>query len=117
MKWELWDDVFEFYRAGKPLFKRRRDDEATASADRDHSSKNSTRRHQNIVPSADIEERNYTAVRPMSNKAVVSHHTHFTPSRDRRMAIRSNQKGYGQSFVDISTDESWSDEEIEKLKL
>ena len=106
-----------FCRAEKPPLKRQRDDEASASADRSRSSRNSMRRNQNIAPSAHIEEGKYTAARPMSNKAVVSQHTHVLQSRDRRMVIGPDQKGYGQSFVDISTDEDWSDEELEKLRL
>ena len=106
-----------FRRGEKPSLKRRTDDEATASADRNDSSRKSMRRNQNIVPSAHIVEGKYTAVRPMSNKAVVDHDTHVLQSRDRRVATGSAQKGYGPSFVDISTNEDWSDEEIEKLKL
>ena len=106
-----------FRRAENSPTKRRTDDEATASADRNHSSRNSIRRNQNIAPSVHIEEGNYTAVRPMSNKAVVDHHMHVLQSRDRKSAIGPAQRGYGQSFVDISTDEEWSDEELEKLKL
>eukprot|EP00112_Aurelia_sp_Birch-Aquarium-sp1_P016858 Seg3854.1 transcript_id=Seg3854.1/GoldUCD/mRNA.D3Y31 product="Mis18-binding protein 1" protein_id=Seg3854.1/GoldUCD/D3Y31 len=108
---------FNFHSAERPPLKRQRGDEATASADRNHSNENSMRRNQDFAQSVRTDQAKYTAIRPMSNKAVVGPHKHATQSRDQRLTNGTSQKGYGQSFAGISTDEDWSDEEIEKLKF